>query len=474
MLQVAGRLLWRHWPALLAWYLGAILARYALIEMAGFVGAYSAVAGSLLLPLAILARLVALVAMFLVLRDGMRQLNAIAPLTTDPAGRRREFFDALMTGILPFFAFYAAWGYLREDAVAYTARVLEVDTGLRWQQTAAEIAGEEGAAELAGDGLAGELTITPVTIAIVVIAFALRWLWKRHRESLPRWTGGFAAYLEALWVYYTVTVIGLALDMLTSWVGSRQAMVWLADVREAITAGFAPLAWIWEGMEWLLGEAGGIILLPVAWLTISGVVYGQAVAPRAVATESLGGEVGRRIRSRYRSLPQRLRARLADIWSDLVGRFTPIGRAFVLMWRAGPVLIGGFVLLYTLLLGLQGLLEWAIPRAFGPQHIDDFWFVNDQLIFLIAPLLIEPIRIALVAGGYDAVIGKLRTREAEAVEAQAKAESDAAAPSSPDGSATMPIKDPAQGSMTALTNSGYDRADPNSTTNGPGASSGTR
>lgn len=439
VLRTAGRLLWRHWPVLLAWYLGAILARYVLIEVAGFVGAYNAVAGSLLLPLAILARLIALVAMFLVLRDGMRQLNAIAPLATDTSERRREFFDALMTGILPFFAFYAAWGYLREDAVAYTERVLEVDSGLRWQQLAAELAGEEGAAaELASDGQVGELTITPITIAIVVSAFLLRWMWKRHRERLPRWTGGFATYLEALWVYYTVTVIGLALDLVTSWVGSRQAMVWLADFRAAITAGFVPLAWIWEGVEWFLGEAGGIILLPVAWLTISGVVYGQAVAPRAVETDALGGEVGRRIRSRYRSLPQRLRARLADIWSDLVARFTPIGRALVLMWRAGPVLIGGFVLLYTLLLGLQGVLEWAIPRTFGPQDIDEFWFVNDQLIFLIAPLLIEPVRIALVAGGYDAVIGKLRTREAEAVEPEAENATGAAASLRPESAAIGP------------------------------------
>jgi hypothetical protein len=353
--------------------------------------------------------------------------------------------------------------------------VLEVNSGLGWQQVAAEIAGEEGAAaELAGDGQVGELTITPITIAIVVVAFALRWLWKRHRERLPRWTGGFAAYLEALWVYYTVTVIGLALDMVTSWVGSRQAMVWLADFREAITAGFAPLAWIWEGIEWFLGEAGGIILLPVAWLTISGVVYGQAVTPRAVATDQLGGEVVRRIHSRYRSLPQRLRARLTDIWSDLVGRFTPIGRAFVLMLRAGPVLIGGFVLLYTLLLGVEGLLEWAIPRAFGPQDLYEFWFVNDQLILLIAPLLIEPIRIALVAGGYDAVIGKLRTREAQAVEDEAKKELGAAASASPDGSVTVPPAGSTQGATTALTNSGSASAEDISTANGPEASSGTR
>jgi hypothetical protein len=416
VIQVAGRLLWRHWPALLAWYLAALLARYVLIEVAGFVGAYSAVAGSLLLPLAILARLIALVAMFLVLRDGMRQLNSIAPRTTEPRARRREFLDALMTGILPFFAFYAAWGYLREDAVAYASRVLEVDSGLRWQQALEQIVGEEGSvAELAGDGQVGELTITPITIAIVVAAFVLRWLWKRHREGLPRWTGGVAAYLEALWVYYTVTVIGLALGMVTSWVGSRQAMVWLADFREAITAGFAPLAWIWEGIEWFLGEAGGIILLPVAWLTIAGVIYGRAVAPGSVSVESIGGEAVARVRSRYRSLPGRVRSRLADIWSDLISRFTPIWNALVLMWRSGPVLIGGFVLLYTVLLAMEGLLESGVTRMVGPHGIDEFWLVWDQLIFLIVPLLIEPVRIALIAGGYDAVIGRLIVRQGSTI-----------------------------------------------------------
>lgn len=442
VLQVAGRLLWRHWPVLLAWYLAALLARYALIEVAGFVGAYSAVAGSLLLPLAILARLIALVAMFLVLRDGMRQLNAIAPLTAEPGARRREFLDALMTGILPFFAFYAAWGYLREDAVAYTARVLEVNSGLRWQEAAEEILGEEGVvAELAGDGQVGELTITPITIAIVVVAFVLRWLWKRHREQLPRWTGGLAAYLEALWVYYTVTVVGLALGFVSSWVGSRQAMVWLADFREAITAGFAPLAWIWEGIEWFLGEAGGIILLPVAWLTIAGVIYGHAVAPRSVSVDGIGGEAVARVRSRYRSLPSRVRSRLADIGSDLVSRFTPIWNALVLMWRSGPVLIGGFVLLYTVLLAVEGLLEWGVTRVVGPHGIDEFWLVWDQLILLIVPLMIEPVRIALIAGGYDAVIGRLIVR---------------------------------QGSTMSRANSGIRSAEVTSTVNGPEASSGTK
>ncbi len=92
-----------------------------------------------------------------------------------------------------------------------------------------------------------------------------------------------------------------------------------------------------DGVEWLLGEVGGIVLLPIAWLTIAGVIYGQAVAPQSA---QLGGAVYTRARARLDTLPGRLRARLKDIWSDLIARFQPIGRAILLMWRAGPVLIG--------------------------------------------------------------------------------------------------------------------------------------
>ncbi|MFK4808040.1 hypothetical protein ACI3KX_19420 [Microbacterium sp. ZW CA_36] len=422
VLRTAGRLLWRHWPVLLAWYAAGVLGRYVVIEAAGFVGAYNAVAGSLLLPLAILSRLVALVAMLLVVRDGMRQLDEISPLPEDAATRRRQFTDALLAGILPFFAFYAAWGFLREDAAAYSARALEVSAGLNF----AAIVDETDAA---GDGLAGALTLTPVTFAIVVVAFALRWVLKRSRERLPRWFGVVAAYLEAVWVYFAALVLSVAIESVAGWVQTRQGMVWLDDFRATVSSAFAPLAWVWEGIEWFVGEAGGIILLPLAWLTIAGVVYGQAVAPEPVPADSLGGEVGARLRSRYRSLPGRLRARLGDIWADLVSRFTPIGDAIVLMWRAGPVLIGGFVLLYTVLLAVQGWAEWGLLRLVGPHDLDKFWLVFDQVIFLVVPVLIEPIRIALVAGGYDAVIGRLVSRRAAA------APSSEPAPAAPSGAA---------------------------------------
>lgn len=406
VLRVAGQLLWRHWPALLALYLAGTLGRYVALEVAGFVGAYSAIAGALLFPLAILARLVALVAMLLVLRDGMVRLGVLAPVPVERAERRRAFVDALLAGILPFVAFYAAWGYLREDAAAYFSRLLEVNTGL----IAEDIL---GGAERAGDGAVGELSLGPVTIAIIVAAFAGRWLWKRYRSRLPKALAAIAVYLEVLWVYLSVTLIADALRTVTEWVQDRQAMVWLADVREWVGAQLAPVAWMWDAVEWALGEIGGIVLLPIAWLTIAGVIYGQAVAPQ---TARLGGAIATRARARLDTLPSRLRARLRDIWSDLVARFQPIGRALLLMWRAGPVLIGSYILLFTVLLALDAFLELGITRVIGPQELSGFWMVNAPLVFLFVPLVIEPLRVVLVASAYDAVIGRLAPAAAAAAD----------------------------------------------------------
>ena len=293
VVRVAGQLLWRHWPALLALYLAGTLGRYVAIEVAGFVGAYSAIAGALLFPLAILSRLVALVAMLLVLRDGMARLGVIAPIPAERSERRRAFVDALLGGILPFVAFYAAWGYLREDAAAYFSRLLEVNTGL----IAEEIFGE---VERAGDGAAGELSLGPVTIAIIVLAFAGRWLWNRYRSRLPRGFAAIAVYLEVLWVYLSVTLIADALNIVIAWAQQRQAMVWLGDVREWVGDQLVPVAWVWDAVEWLLGEVGGIVLLPIAWLTIAGVIYGQAVAPQSAR---LGGDVVQRAQARFNTLP---------------------------------------------------------------------------------------------------------------------------------------------------------------------------
>jgi hypothetical protein len=393
-----GRLLAAHWPALIAWFLAGILARYLVIELAGFVGAYTAIGGFLLLPLASLARLISFVAMFLVLRDGMARLSAIAPLPADARERRAAFRDALLSAILPFFAVYATWGFLRDDVTAYMNRALEVQT----ERIA--VVGFTTGADVDTSGTVIQLGFEPWTVAAIVLAFAGRWAWKRWAGRLPRWFSIGAVYLEAVWVFLTIFLISDAFGLITQWVDTRQAMAWIADLRGWLADAVAPVAWAWDGIEWLVGQIGGIVLLPLAWLTIAGVVYGQAVSPQGVAVRA---PLVEKVRGRYTSLPQRLRRRLADLGSGLGSRFQPIWRALVLMWRGGPILIGGYILLYTLLLLGERLLTVGITRAVGPHDFYSFWIVADTLILLAVPLVIEPLRAVLVASAYDATIGAL-------------------------------------------------------------------
>lgn len=70
------------------------------------------------------------------------------------------------------------------------------------------------------------------------------------------------------------------------------------------------------------------------------------------------------------------------------------------MWRAGPVLIGSYILCYTLVLMLERLIPISF-RILGPHDLFTFWMVIDGLLFLLVPIIIEPLRVAVVASAYN-------------------------------------------------------------------------
>jgi hypothetical protein len=298
---------------------------------------------------------------------------------------------------------YALLGFLREDVAAYLDAALSVRT-IREQVALAERLFGTGSGVIDTSGTVDALTWEPWTIAVVVLAFAGRWAWRRWQSSLPRWTAVGAAYLEALWVFLAVYFVGEAIGQVTAWVDSRQAMAWLGDIRSWLGSFVAPLAWAWDAVEWLIGEAGSVLLVPLAWLTIAGVVYGQAVAPQGLQWR---GALVTRARTRYGLVPQRLRRRLTDIGADVGARFRPLWRAIVLMWRSGPILIGGYVLLYAALILGERWLGFALTRLLGPNDFDAFWLVAAPGLFLLVPLVVETVRTVIVAAAYDATVGAL-------------------------------------------------------------------
>lgn len=433
ILTTAGRVLVRHWPALIAWYLAGRLAHYVVTEMAGFVGASSATLGFLVLPIGILARLVSLVAMFLVLRDGLRNLQEVAPLPESAVERRRTFLTALLAGILPFFAVYWAQGLLADDIESYSARALEVRSSIVWT-TDGPVSSEDTVMNL---------PFNVWTVAIIVAAFAGRWAWSKWSDKLARWLSPVAVYFEVVWVFFSVMIFGDIFDAIKAWVDSRAVMAFLEDVREQVLDAVAPLRWVWDGIGWLLSEAGPVLLAPLAWLTIAGVVFGQAIVAEKLRVED---ELISRFRAHTKGIPNPVVRRLRDLGDELGGRFRPIGRALLLMWRAGPLLVASYALLYVVVKALESYLSFAVTRLIGP-HDYLFWSIALPLVSLIPVVLIEPVRIAVISGAYDATLGRLRKKRKDSGtsatqgEAEMRAVADAAGllPSSVDAVAAAVV-----------------------------------
>lgn len=411
----ALRLLLACGPALLACHLAGWLARFLLLELASTVGAGSALAAFLILPLAALARLVAYVGMFFVLREAL----------LDRPATPRAFGNAVLASILPFFAFYTAWGMLGDDVRFYAERALEK---IDWFTDGTST----GGAVL-------ELRAEFATIAIVVVAFLAKFLLKRFRDRLPRWTNLLAVYLEALWVYLSFAFVADLLGKVTGWIDNRQAVHWVADLRTAVGDFFGPLGVAWDSVGVILGLIGAALLLPLAWLTIAGVIYGRGLAPKAVELTVVDPRI-ERAKERLATVPQQVLRRVSDLGVDFIARFRPVTNALVLIWRAGPAPMGVYVFCFALVSVASTWLLLGVTRLIGPQNVTEFWLNFDTLLAFGADVLIEPIRISLVAAAYAFCVTRVGAELAEkkAAEEDAAAEGDAAdsVDAAPTGSAT--------------------------------------
>ena len=413
-----ARLAGAHWPALVAWFLAGWLARYLLIELAAVVGASTLLGGLLIMPLAILARLISFVAMFLVLRPGMPHLQRFGDGTPETRRsrtrrhRRAEFQSAVLASILPCFAFYAAWGFLRDDMQQYSRGAIDNFTANNFG-TGASFADVD------------QLGFDALTISIIVLAFGGRWALARYASRLPRWVALIGVYLEAIWVFMSIYLISGVLGAIAGWFDSRQAMVWLDDMRGWLAEFAAPLVWVWDAAAWAVGEVGGLIILPLAWLTIAGVIYGHAIPARTVAAPARLTAAQQRYE---RSVPAWLRRRLGDLGMQFIRRFRPVWRAILTIWHAGAIPMGIYILAYTIVVALQGWVTWGIIAAVGPHDLQTFWMIVDALIALAVMLLIEPVRIALVSAAYDHSLGATMNAAVSAPEATDEDPADAATP----------------------------------------------
>ena len=376
------RILSMTWPALLAWYLVGQLVRSGIIALAAPIGPESPIGAMLLVPIAVLARLVSYVGMFLVLRramTGYREISGGDVEFTSFRDAAREFLTVLTSAIGPFFTLYAIIGLLFEDLSAYA------------RATTLYALGSENPQPLnVGD--------SPIVLIVVVAAFTLRMILRIFGPKLPAWTSVVGIYLDATWVFLALTAIQNVFGEVLAWIQARQVVHWINDAQAWLTSLWQPIQVAIESIGWVIPVAAQVILLPMAWLLVAGIVY-----VRAIGNIDAGLPI------------PKLRARFAESASRIPGALRRWRHIIVGGWEevAGPVVLSGrmmqrgTVLDFATFVSAYGLL-WAASQWFargvytviGP-HDGSIWWDIDGVVSAATDLVTEPLRLVLLAAAFD-------------------------------------------------------------------------
>lgn len=362
----AARLLWQHWPVLVALFLAGIVAHELLIRLAVEASAVHAVLGFLILLLAPIATLVAFILMLRTLRPSLPWLSRAA---AEPAqdGPRPGLLNQLGSVLAPFLTVYVAYGHLARDVSDYVYRVWEDEALID-----AEAVTEPGSIDV--------LERLPVSlgvaiVSVVLVALALRWLVDRWEATKRRpWLGLPAAYAEIVWIGLG-GVATLELSTVTrGWLEARRVVHWLSDVWDGLTGKLGPLTGpVREAGSWLWGlvtsSLDDVIVVPIAWLVVGAVVYGHQIAPQPPEPEKLA----RLSRQRWSALPSVVHRINGQVGALLLGRFSALAHGIRLIFRAGlaPMLL--FCLAFIIAEGAQHWLWEAERLVIGPRDLGTFW-----------------------------------------------------------------------------------------------------
>jgi hypothetical protein len=397
-------LFWRYWPQLAACYLLGILGRQGAIELAARLGHDNDWWAAVIMPLAGLARLGSLVAMFLLLRPGIPILAALPPRSP----RRTDLFA---TVIVPFFAIYLAWQLFRDDWLAFERRALDY--------RAADAINTPGVVDLHP----GTLPVGTSTWVLIAAAFGARWLLGKLKDRLPTWLVAVRVYLDALWVFLVLSFsANKGVTLLVNpaeWIQERRIVVWFNDSREKVFAHLHFLEAAWDAVMSILRTVFGGAAVPLMWLAVAGIVYGVSAGDWRGASRRLIGAgsdryldradpARKKLTARWSKVPKALREKSRSHAEAQLGRFRPIADSARLIAHGGLLAVSTYVLLYLALAWLDmsdsyyraqlgsGYLFRFTAWLLGP-HPWPFWSGSIDVIALASHLVVEPLRICLIA-----------------------------------------------------------------------------
>ena len=390
MLTTAARAYARCWPALLAWFLAGWTARLLLLRVAADIGNDLPIVGQLILPLAVIARLASYVAMFLVLRAALP--NVADVVAADADSRRLRFLTrwgaAVAAAILPFFVIYAAWGMIAEDSRDYAAAALDQ----------ADLWGGESSHAL-------DVVVDGWSLGVVAVAFVARFLLQRFADRLPGWTSAVAAYLEAVWVLVALLIVRELLGGVPGWFATRRMFAPIVDAVNGWRDQQEWFRWLGDAFSWLMTQLGDTVFQPLAWVALAAIVYAGVANASTASGSTRMSRARAAATARWARLPRRMRTVLTAATGGFQERWLPIASAIRLIWAAGPLALGAFLLAYAVVHAAGEWLAIGLMRALGP-HEFLFWTAVDDTVDLIVVALVVPLQLTLVAATYDTAAGR--------------------------------------------------------------------
>jgi hypothetical protein len=397
-LALAASLLGRFWPQLLL--IGALgyIARDLLLNAAVGVGLHNPLGGMVVLSLVVLTKLMVVVLMFAALRPGMPAVAALRQeASVADAGDRPAAGDHVLAvtaaAILPFFAYYAAWGFLGDTVREYSRLALQrVPFGERLNIF--------------------NFTHSQAMIASVAACWAIRWFAKRMNAHArrPYWRLLIVA-ADATWIFIGLYALGVWKNELITWIGAGAI---LQSLNESLTmtahaaGGFTPVEFrpapLFEQLQRLFFYA----LLPLVWLVMAAIINGYELS---AATAPLP----------MTSRADTWRKWFKDFVKHFVGgyrsRYQPIWTCLRLTLSSGLATLITFVIAYRALGWIGAWLWYGATRTIGVDDLATWQVIANVLdVFIGSPsdldggIVLDAARMALLAAFLEYAVATQRKR----------------------------------------------------------------
>lgn len=394
------RLLWRYWPQLMALLIIGMIGNSLLNEFAVRIGLINSLAGLSTLALIVLLKLVIIVALFETVRPGLPALDAASRVAAArPEGEATgssatpSFTSILALTLVPFFAYYTAWGFLSDTVRDYSRLSLAL------------MMNGEGYSPL-------EFGSSAWLLISVAAAWAIRRFAKfMHKRSKAPFWAILIVVCEANWAFIGLYVISTWEDDIRAWVVALPETIghflgFLNPVGDAAAATLFPPTTEASTVTFSKQMRGLFLyaLYPVVWLTLAALVYGYDINGEQPLSE---GRLSHAL-SRWQTLPKAIRDFVWHFISGTTKRYRALAQGVGLTLSSGLGLLLAVIVFYRILDWGSAWAWFGISRLVGPNELS-FWQLVAQAISLFfgtpsAPgdgVLIMPIKICLLAAALE-------------------------------------------------------------------------